>query len=177
MAAAHEADRLELRRRVNEIELNCARQREASEANEVAALLERGENERKHATILDLAKRLSAAETEAARLLAFEREEKALLAGELQQLGVRLADQRVRYEDQLLAAQDQLAVSLKENQALMARINSVESEVTWNRAQLERWQQSDHTLRQMQRSLSWRVTAPLRKIHQWLGDPLYQRRR
>ena len=177
VAAAHEADRLELRRRVNEIELNCARQREASEANEVAALLERGENERKHATILDLAKRLSAAETEAARLLAFEREEKALLAGELQQLGVRLADQRVRYEDQLLAAQDQLAVSLKENQALMARINSVESEVTWNRAQLERWQQSDHTLRQMQRSLSWRVTAPLRKIHQWLGDPLYQRRR
>jgi len=59
----------------------------------------------------------------------------------------------------------------------MARLNSVESEVTWNRPQLERWQQSDHTLRQMQTSWSWRVTAPLRKFHQWLGDPLYRLRR
>jgi ubiquinone/menaquinone biosynthesis C-methylase UbiE len=177
LVAAHEADRLELRRRVNEMELNVARQREASEASEVAAVLVRGENERKHAAIMDLAKRLSAAESEAARLLAAEHEEKARLAGELQQLGGRLADQRRRYEDQLAAAQDQFAASLKENQQLMARLNSVDSEVTWNRAQLERWQQSDHNLRQMQTSWSWRVTAPLRKIHQWLGDPLYRRRR
>ncbi len=177
LVAAHEADRLELRRRVNEMELNVARQREASEASEVAAVLVRGENERKHAAIMDLAKRLSAAESEAARLLVAEHEEKARLAGELQQLGGRLADQRGRYEDQLAAAQDQFAASLKENQQLMARLNSVESEVTWNRAQLERWQQSDHNLRQMQTSWSWRVTAPLRKIHQWLGDPLYRRRR
>jgi ubiquinone/menaquinone biosynthesis C-methylase UbiE len=177
LVAAHEADRLELRRRVNEMELNVALQREASEASEVAAVLVRGENERKHAAIMDLAKRLSAAESEAARLLAAEHEEKARLAGELQQLGGRLADQRGRYEDQLAAAQDQFAASLKENQQLMVRLNSVESEVTWNRAQLERWQQSDHNLRQMQTSWSWRVTAPLRKIHQWLGDPLYRRRR
>jgi ubiquinone/menaquinone biosynthesis C-methylase UbiE len=177
LVAAHEADRLELRRRVIEMELNVARQREASEASEVAAVLVRGENERKHAAIMDLAKRLSAAESEATRLLAAEHEEKARLAGELQQLGGRLADQRRRYEDQLAAAQDQFAASLKENQQLMARLNSVESEVTWNRAQLERWQQSDHNLRQMQTSWSWRVTAPLRKIHQWLGDPLYRRRR
>jgi hypothetical protein len=177
LVAAHEADRLELRGRVTEMELNVARQREASEASEVAAVLVRGENERKHAAIMDLAKRLSAAESEAARLLAAEHEEKARLAGELQQLGGRLADQRGRYEDQLAAAQDQFAASLKENQQLMARLNSVDSEVTWNRAQLERWQQSDHNLRQMQTSWSWRVTAPLRKIHQWLGDPLYRRRR
>lgn len=177
LVAAHEADRLELRRRLNEMELNYARQREAAEANEVAAVLARGENERKHATILDLAKRLSAAEIKAERELMFEHEEKARLAGELQQLGGRLADQRRRYEDQLAAAQDQFAASLKENQQLMARLNSVDSEVTWNRAQLERWQQSDHNLRQMQTSWSWRVTAPLRKIHQWLGDPLYRRRR
>lgn len=177
LVAAHEEDRLELRRRVNEMELNVARQREASEASEVAVVLVRGENERKHAAIIDLAKRLSAAESEAARLLAAEQEEKARLAGELQQLGVRLADQRGRYEDQLAAAQDQFAASLTENQQVMARLNSVESEVTWNRAQLERWQQSDHNLRQMQTSWSWRITAPLRKIHQWLGDPLYRRRR
>ncbi len=177
LVAAHEADRLELRRRVNEMELNVARQREASEASDVAVVLVRGENERKHAAIIDLAKRLSAAESEAARLLAAEQEEKARLAGELQQLGVRLADQRGRYEDQLAAAQDQFAASLTENQQVMARLNSVESEVTWNRAQLERWQQSDHNLRQIQTSWSWRITAPLRKIHQWLGDPLYRRRR
>jgi hypothetical protein len=177
LVAAHEADRLELRRRVIEMELNVARQREASEASEVAVVLVRGENERKHAAIINLAKRLSAAEGQMARLLAAEQEEKARLAGELQQLGVRLADQRGRYEDQLAAAQDQFAASLKENQQLMARLNSIESEVTWNRAQLERWQQSDHTLRQMQTSWSWRVTAPLRKIHQWLGDPLYRRQR
>jgi len=177
VAAAHEAERLELRRRVNEMELNCARQREVAEANEVAAILERGENERKHATILDLAKRLSAAEIKAERELIFEHEEKARLAKELQRLTQRFAEDKARYEDQLLAAQDQFAANLKENQALMARFNSVESEVRWNRAQLERWQQSDHTLRQMQTSWSWRVTAPLRKIHQWLGDPLYRRRR
>lgn len=177
LVAAHEADRLELRRRLIEMELNVARQREASEASEVAVVLVRGENERKHAAIIDLAKRLSAAESEAARLLAAEQEEKSRLAGELQQLGVRLADQRGRYEDQLAAAQDQFAASLTENQQVMARLNSVESEVTWNRAQLERWQQSDHNLRQMQTSWSWRITAPLRKIHQWLGDPLYRRRR
>ena len=177
LVAAHEADRLELRRRVNEMELNVARQREASEASEVAVVLVRGENERKHAAIIDLAKRLSAAESQAARLLTAEQEEKARLAGELQQLGVRLADQRGRYEDQLAAAQDQFAASLTENQQVMARLNSVESEVKWNRAQLERWQQSDYNLRQMQLSWSWRVTAPLRKFHQWLGDPLYRRRR
>jgi hypothetical protein len=141
LVAAHEADRLELRRRLNEMALNVARQREASEASEVAAVLARGENERKHAAIMDLANRQGL------------------------------------YEDQLAAAQDQFAASLKENQALMVRLNSVESEVTWTRAQLERWQQSDHNLRQMQTSWSWRVTAPLRKIHQWLGDPLYRRRR
>lgn len=177
LARKDEVDRLDLRGRLIEMELNVARQREASEASEVAVVLVRGENERKHAAIIDLAKRLSAAESEVARLLTAEQEEKARLAGELQQLGVRLADQRGRYEDQLLAAQEQFAASLKENQALMARLNSVESEVTWNRAQLERWQQSDHTLRQMQLSWSWRVTAPLRKFHQWLGDPLYRRRR
>lgn len=177
LAAASEADRLELRRRLNEMELNYARQREAAEANEVAAVLARGENERKHATILDLAKRLSAAEIKAERELMFEHEEKARLAEELQSLTQRFAENKERYEDQLLSAQEQFAASLKENQALMARLNSLESEVTWNRPQLERWQQSDHTLRQMQTSWSWRVTAPLRKFHQWLGDPLYRRRR
>ncbi len=79
VVAVTEEDRQELHRLGNESECKVARQLEMAEVNKIGLSILREDNERMLPTIFDLARCLSAAESEAAREFATERKKRRLL--------------------------------------------------------------------------------------------------
>lgn len=168
----NEVERRKWLERVQVSETELVKQREWSELNEAKATALRVEAESKHAKVLDLMARLSFVEGERDRALVAGREEKEQLLERLKTADAKKEDESMRYEDQLAAAQTQLASAIADNNNLALACVANTAGGKSERMQIPALLQSDHDLREMKSSLSWRITSPLRRLNKLLGDPL-----
>lgn len=170
----HEAARRAWRDRTQALELELTKHREREEDGAVALRVLREEAERKQATISDLTARLAASDASEARALGRRQEEQARLERDF---GAQLSNARQEHtllEKQLGEAQLQLAEALKEARATAQAVSWLDNESRRLHGMVAGLQKDSSELLSMKGSWSWRVTAPLRRVHQALGDPLYR---
>ena len=157
-------------------ETEIAKQRERAESSELTVVSLRAEVERKHEQARDLTMQRLANEREVERIREELEKEKGERSGDERKRNVSHEESLSRYEQQLLASQTQLAAALAECQRAMLWGNTVAEQLRHERTGSAERPGHEHELMQMKTSWSWRLTAPLRRIHQALGDPLYRRK-
>jgi len=176
MSFAHDVERRSWREQMQGFETEIAKQRERAESSELTVVSLRAEVERKHEQARDLTMQRLANEREVERIREELEKEKGERSGDERKRNVSHEESLSRYEQQLLASQTQLAAALAECQRAMLWGNTVAEQLRHERTGSAERPGHEHELMQMKTSWSWRLTAPLRRIHQALGDPLYRRK-
>jgi ubiquinone/menaquinone biosynthesis C-methylase UbiE len=173
---AHDVEQRIWSERIQNTERELLKLREKVENSDLTLMHLRADVAKKHDQAVDLTARLLASELEVDRMRASQVSSTEERVAMTRKHEASRQESVARYEQQLIASQKQLASALAEIQRAMLWGKTQSEELRRERLTSAELHQQTHELRQMKVSWSWKVTAPLRRMHQLLGDPLYRRK-